>query len=244
MSDRGESHRLVFFCGQKNCMAIILTDLDDAIEYLNTLYNFSSTPPSSGEEDYMVWTSLFNVAINTWEHEEGMLWNELFVKLADAADGDKTTDGGNSYDCPTLFRFPASGYVWLGTGTNKTAYKIIKPQDLQAYENNKGNWCYFLMDASPTLEFNPNLTITPGLTINYALYKKASSVTTGASTFEMKDPMYAVYYALAELKKEEGNVGELQIASQKLDSMKTINEMPSWLEEYSLTNPMDSGFGY
>lgn len=224
-------------------MAVVISDLDDFISYVNTLYNTSATPPTSGDEDYTVWTSIANIAVNTWENEEGMLWGELFTKLADAADGDKTTDGGNSYDCPTLFRFPAGGYVWIGSNTSKTPYKIIKPQDLQLYENDTGNWCYFLRDATPTLEFNPNLTIASEQTINYALYKKATALTTGASTFEMADPMFAVYFTLAELKREEGNQGELQMTSEKLNAMKTLNEMPSWLEEYNLINRTEAGFG-
>ena len=224
-------------------MAVVIEDLDDYISYLNTLYNFSSSAPSQGEEDYSVWTALANIAVNVWENVEGILWSELFTKLQDAADGDKTTDGGNSYDCPTLFRFPAGGYIWLGSNTNKTPYKIIKPQDLQLYENDKGNWCYFLRDSTPTLEFNPNLTIPSGQTINYALYKKATKLTTGSSVFEMGDPLFAVYYALAELKKEEGNSGELQMVSEKLNAMETFNEMPAWLEEYNLINRTEPGFG-
>lgn len=226
-------------------MAIILTDLDDFVDYVNTLYNSSSTPPASGEEDYTVWTSLANIAVSIWENEEGMLWNELFVKLADAATGDKTTAVGDlSYVVPTDFRFPASGYVWLGSNTNKTAYKIIKAEELQLHENDLGNWCYFLLDGSPTLEFNPNLTFTSAQTISYSYYKKATKLTTGASTFEMSDPMFAVYFALAELKKEEGNAQELQTASQKLDSMKTLNIMPSWYQADQLVNKTDIGFGY
>ena len=94
-------------------IAQITSTLTDFITYLNTLYNGSSSAPASGDEDYTVWTSLANIAINTWEHDEGMLWNELFVKLADAPDGDKTTSASDySYAVPTLFRFPASGYVW------------------------------------------------------------------------------------------------------------------------------------
>lgn len=224
-------------------MATVISDLDDVISFVNTLYNNNSTPPAEGEEDYTVWTSIANAAINIWENEEGMLWETLFVKLADAPDGDKTTDGVTSYDCPTLFSFPVSGYVWLGTGTNKTAYKVIKPQDVQLYENDTTNWCYFLQDGSPTLEFNPNLTISSGQTINYAYYKKASSVSTGTDTFDMKDPMFVVYFILSQLKIEEGNDAELAISTQKLEAMKTKNEMPSWFQEYSLTNKTDIGFG-
>jgi hypothetical protein len=223
-------------------MAKVIPDLDSAISYINFIYNASSSPPTSGDEDYLVWTGLINLSVNVWESEEGILWNELFVKLADASDGDKTTNGSNSYDCPTLFSFPACGYVWLGTGTNKTAYKVIKQEEKQLYENDSSNWCYFLMDSTPTLEFNPNLIITSGQTINYEYYKKATKLSAGADTFEMSDPMFAVYYALSELKKEEGNQSEVAMATQKLDAMKTKNIMPSFFQEDSLNKNLNSGF--
>lgn len=226
-------------------MAQVITDLDDAIDYINVLYNNSSTAPSSTEEDYLVWKSMINVSVSSWENEEGMLWNELFVKLSDAPDGDTTTSAGDySYAVPTLFRFPASGYVWVGSGTNKTAFKIIKQQDLQLYENNRENWCYFLMDGSPTLEFNPNLTITGGYTISYNYYKKASTLTTGSSTFEMSDPMFSVFYVLSELKKEEGNSFEVQMMNNKMEAMKLRNIMPTWQQDDTFSNQTEPGFGY
>lgn len=221
----------------------IITDLDDAIEFVNTLFEGDSTPPVSGEEDYEAWTSLLNVAVNIWEMEEGQMWKELFVKLADAPDGDKTTDGTTSYSCPTLFHLPASGYVWVGSGTNKTAYKVISQENVQLYENNSENWCYFLMDGSPTLEFNPNLTLSTGDTISYNYYKYASKLTTGSSAFEMSDPMFAVYYALSELKKDEGDTSALTIATQKLEAMKTKNISPAWFQEDSLIDGLQEGMG-
>jgi hypothetical protein len=226
-------------------MAKTIETLDDFMEILSALYNASSTEPESGEEDYSVWTYLANIAVNIWENEEGILWNELFVKLADASTGDKTTSAGDySYAVPTDFRFPASGIVWLGSGTSKTAVKVIKQEEVQLNDNNSDRWCYFLLDGSPTLEFNPNLTITGGETISYNYYKNASKLTTGSSTFEMSDPMFAVYYALAELKKEEGNSGELQITSQKLDAMKSRNDMSAWFQQDQLINKQTSGFGW
>lgn len=225
-------------------MANVITDLDSFVDYVNTLYNTSSTAPTSGEEDYTVWTSLANVAVNVWENEEGYLWRELFVKLADAADGDKTTSAGDySYDVPTNFRYPASAYVWIGSGTDKTAVKVIKQEEVQLYENNNELWCYFLLDGSPTLEFNPNMNINGGYTISYNYYKYATKLTTGSSTFEMSDPMFAVYFALSELKKEEGNAGELAMASQKFEAMKTKNTMPTWFQEDSFSTSPSSGFG-
>ena len=225
-------------------MAVVISDLDSAIGYINTLYESDATAPSSGDEDYTVWTALINIAVNLWEQEEGMLWNELFVKLADAADGDKTTGAGdNSYDVPTDFKLPASGYVWLGSGTNKTVLKVIKQQDLTLHENDTGHWCYFLMDGSPTLEINPNITVVAGYTINYNYYKSATKLTEGSDTFDMSDPMFAVYYTLSELKKEEGDASPLVIAEQKLEAMKTKNIMPTWFQEDKLDKPTDKGFG-
>src|SRR3990167_8079374 len=224
-------------------MTQVISTLTNAIAYLNSLFEADSTVPASTEEDYLVWTDLFNIAVNLWENEEGVLWKELFVKLADAATGDKTTAASDwSYAVPTDFRFPASAYVWVGSGTNKTAYKVIKQEEVQLFENNSGNWCYFLMDASPTLEFNPNATIEASKTISYMYYKKASKLTTGADTFEMSDPMFAVFYALAELKKEEGDPTANQIVTQKMEAMKTRNFTPAYFQEDNLMNKTESGF--
>jgi hypothetical protein len=218
-------------------MAKVIEDLDDFVEYVNTLYNASSTPPVSGEEDYTVWTNLANIAVSIWENEEGMLWNELFVKLEDAADGDKATSSDeSSYVVPSDFKFPASGYVWI----DSEAYQVIKQSDVQLFEDDTNPWCYFLMDGTPTLEFNPNLSLPAG-TLSYNYYKNANKLTTGASTFDMSDPMFAVYYVLAELKKEEGNSGELTLASQKLTAMKTRNDMIAWNQPDTL---LDSGSGF
>uniref|UniRef100_A0A6M3IGL7 Uncharacterized protein n=1 Tax=viral metagenome TaxID=1070528 RepID=A0A6M3IGL7_9ZZZZ len=225
-------------------MAKIISDLDDSIDFINTLLELDSTAPSEGDEDYTVWMNLLNVAVNLWEWEEGMLWKELYVQLSDAADGDKTTEADTyEYDCPTDFRFPNSSFVWLGTGTNKTAYKVIDITDLQLYENNKGNWCYFIVGATSTLNFNPNLTVEAGDTISYNYYKDATALTTGADTFDMADPMFAVYYALAELTKEEGNAEALNIAAQKLEAMKTKNVMPYPNQQATSLNPVGEGFG-
>lgn len=226
-------------------MAKVITNLTDAISQLNYLYEGDSTAPASGEEDYTVWMGLMNTAINIWENEEGVRWKELFTSRANDSSGGvaTTTAGTYSYATPTAFRYPASGYVWTGSGDNKTAFKVIKQEDVQLYENSSGNWCYFLMDTSPTLEFNPNCTLRTGDTISYNYYKNATALASGSSTFEMSDPMFAIYYALSELKKEEGDTSALTIATQKLEAMKTRNYEPSDWEEYSLRPRTFAGFG-
>jgi hypothetical protein len=227
-------------------MAKVISTVSDAIDYINTLYESDATAPTSGDEDFTVWLSLLNVAVNIWEMEEGILWRELFSKLSSASDGSKTTVASTtSYSVPSDFRFPASGFVWLGSGTNKTAYKVIAQENVQTMENDSSRWCYFMMDTSPTLEFNPNLasTIPAGYTISYNYYKNASKLTAGASTFEMSDPLFAVYYALSELRREEGDTTSQQIATQKLEAMKTRNYAPAWLQEDTAFSPHDAGFG-
>lgn len=225
-------------------MTKVISTLDNAISYLNALYEADSTSPTSTDEDYLVWTSYFNLAINLWEMEEGMLWKELFVKLADASDGTKTTTANTfTYSVPSDFKFPASGYVWIGTAPNATAFRVLRQEEVQLFQNDTGNWCYFLMDTTPTLEINPLVNLKTGSTISYMYYKNASKLSSGSDTFEMSDPMFAVYYALAELKKEEGDATANAIATQKLEAMRTKNMMPSWFQPSRVENFTDSGFG-
>ena len=219
-------------------MAQVISNLTNAISYINTLLELDSSPPTSGDEDYTVWMNLLNVAINLWENEEGVLWKELFADLTTASDGEKTTVAGQyAYDLPTNFKFLNSGIVWV----DDTPFTVIKIEDLQLYDQNLGNWVYF---TQTHMNFNPNLTITGGSTIKYNYYKDATALSTGASTFEMSDPMFAVYYAVAELTKEEGNAQALTISTQKLEAMKTKNEMTAIHQENSITNPVGDGFGY
>lgn len=225
---------------------LIVSSVVDYMKFLNTLYNGSSTPPTSGEEDYLVWLNLANTAINVWENEEGTLWNELFIHLSDSSvedeDGSRETIADTySYSVPFDFKFSASTYVWIGP--SKIPYKVIQQVDSQLYANDTGNWCYFLFAATPTLEFNPNCQLPAGQVIEYDYYKYAEKLTGDSSEFEMSDPMFAVYYSLAELKKEEGNSGELQMASQKLEAMKTRNGMVPWYQEDQLHNFDGGGFG-
>lgn len=224
-------------------MAKVISNLDDCIEYINSIYEADSSAPTSGDEDFTVWTSILNIAVNLWENETGMLWKELFVKLSDATTGDKTTTTARSYDVPDDFRFPASGIVWIGSGSTKTAYKVINIEDLTLYENNSDNWCYFVLGGTPSLEFNPNCSLASGATINYAYYKNATKLSTGTDELEMSDPMFAVFYALSELRRDEGDASSGQIATQKLEAMKTKNTLPTWHQEYSLLNNTSDGFG-
>jgi hypothetical protein len=112
-------------------------------------------------------------------------------------------------------------------------------------DDTSGKWCYFTGNTSTgyDLNFNPGLTLTTGDTIAYEYYKTASAVSTGTDKFEMSDPMFAVYYALAELKKDEGDTSGFTVATQKLEAMKTLNNMTAEYNEETFLNPLDTGFG-
>ena len=99
------------------------------------------------------------------------------------------------------------------------------------------------MDGTPALEFNPNCTLPDAYAIAYNCYKFATAVSATTDTFEMRDPMFAVYYALSELKKEEGDVSALSLATQKLEGMKTKNIMPTWWESETFVPKTTPGFG-
>jgi hypothetical protein len=221
-------------------MAQVCKNLTDCVKHLNTLYNSSSTPPNAGEEDYLIWTDLINIAVDNWEGEEGMMWKELFKTLAAASDGDKVTTTTTSYALPTNFNFPNSAYVWLGDGTNRTPYKVIRIEEVGLYPNDIGKWCYF---TTSTLEFNPNLSISAGQTISYNYYAHATAVSAGADVLEMSSPMYAVYYALSELKKEEGDISAAALANGNMEAMKTQNFMTADFQSNDTKNPIGSGFG-
>jgi hypothetical protein len=228
-------------------MTAVISTLANAITYLNGLYEQDSTDPTSGDESYALWTALFNIAIGIWENEEGMLWRELYVSLADATDGDKTISASTwDYDCPTDFRFVVGKVRLVSPSGVSSYYEVIPPTDVSLYDDNSGRWCYFTgnVNTGYDLHFNPDLNLTTGDTIAYEYYKNASTLSSPTDKFEMADPMFAVFYALSELKKDEGDTSALSIASQKLESMKTKNIMPAHWQESSLMNKTDDGFGY
>ena len=227
-------------------MSQIIKTLSEAITYLNSLYEQDSTPPTVGSDDYTVWTGLLNIAISIWENEEGVLWRELYTTLADAADGDKTITASKwDYDCPSNFNFVVGKVRLVSPSGVSTYYEVLPTSDVSLYDDNSGQWCYFTGNASTgyKLHFNPDLTLTTGYTIVYEYYKTATKLSSGTDTFEMADPMFAVFYALSELKKDEGDTSALSIATQKLEAMKTKNIMPSLYQDTSLRNRTEDGFG-
>lgn len=206
--------------------------LQESLEELHVLLVKDTDYPASGEEDYDVRKALLQSAVRVWGSEEGVLWNELYTTVPAAATGDKTTVNGTaSYTLPTDFRFPI-GRLRLAFGGTSTYYEMISGGDVQHFDNEGGtNFWYITGNAKAgrTLTIKP--TPTTASTI-YLEYYKDPTVPTGASSvFEMSDPQFAIYWALAELVSEEdpGLSGEYrQIALNKLSAMKIANDSMTW----------------
>lgn len=194
----------------------------DIINAIYALYETDTTNWSETDEEYLAARQYCNLAINRWEHYDNTEWKELWVKLSSASDGDKITDGTNSYDCPSNFVRPSS---WVRIGT--TVYEVIPQEKIARMVDSKDNYCYFTGNPKDgyDLNFNANLTISTGDTIYYEYYKTASKFTTTTSTTEMVDPYFIVYFALARFIKNDGddNLEELQEADAKLEQMRVMN---------------------
>jgi len=226
-----------------------LTAIQQAI---HTLYEGDTDVPSSSEEDYSVRTRLINAAINRWEKEDGVLWNELWVKLSDAADGDTTTaDGTLSYDCPSDFHMPG-GYVRLvDANGSSTYYMVYPPHKAQLFDNEDKKVCWF--DGNPSSGYDLNFLDDPdgSYTISYEYYKLADSLSSGTDIPEMGDPYFIVYFVLSRLYEIDGQMANATKAFQESESrlaqMKARNMQMGWyqdsrIEDWDLEQGV-SGFG-
>jgi hypothetical protein len=222
--------------------------LDEFQSRVHALYEQDSDSPSSGEEDYTVRTTLANDAINVWETENGVLWNELFTTLDDASDGDTTTTADTSaYDAPSDFKFPV-GFVKITDASTggETFYEQIRPED-SGLDWDEGDKFYYVT-GNKSSGYKIHLNPTPDSTgdeIDYEYYKEASELSATTDEFEMSDPGFAVYWTLNKLQAEEGRGGmALQVAMEKLRGMKTKNMMTGFNQDKHLSGYYtETGFG-
>lgn len=223
--------------------------LDQLQEAIHTLYEGDTDTPTSSDDDYSVRTNLINAGINRWEHEDGMLWNELFVKLADASDGDKTTTADTtSYDCPTDFAFPG-GYVRLYTTAGQsTYYSVIEPGKAQLLDNQDKNVCWFEGDPQNGYDLKFLDTHDASQTISYEYYKSADTLSSGSDVAEIKDPYFLVYYVVSRLYELDNRITLSQKAfqegEQRMSQMRSRNMQPGWYQDSRLEDlDNESGIG-
>jgi hypothetical protein len=206
--------------------------------------------PTAGDDEYTLRTELLSDVIDSWNGEEGILWNELFVQLSTSATGDKTILAATtSYDCPTDFSF-LGGVVELTNGSTTTRVDVIKPQDAGLYTTSDQK-CYITGNANTGFQINFTFQPTVGDTINYPYYKTPLKPSSAGDIIEMSDPTFAVQSVL-QILLEHAGAGDranlaLAKASAKLQSMRTKNIMPTWYESSAIPDRDysngDVGFG-
>lgn len=201
--------------------------LSDAQTILHTLYEGDTDVPTSSDDDYTVRTRLFNAAIGLWEQELPD-WRELRKTLASAATGTKTTTASTSaYATPTDFIRPLGWLRVTDSSGTESYYEYMDIQKVQIFDNDTTSKFYYVT-GSANSGFYVNIHPTPdtsSLTISYEYYKTAASLSSGTDKFEMSDPYYAIYFALARLKAQDGedNVEEMLQIKDRLDRMKVNN---------------------
>jgi hypothetical protein len=215
---------------------------ENIIDIVYSLYETDTEGWDATSSEYLSARNYCNAAIVRWENYMNTTWRELWTTLTAAADGDKALVAGDySYDCPTNFKRPSS---WVRTGS--TFWTVISPEQVGKMANSSENFCYFTgsVKGGFGLNFNPNVTLTTGETIYYEYYKTATQFTTTASTTEIPDPYFIVYFVLARFLKNDGEdfSDEANQAEEILDNLRTVNltglfSVPDPIEDLS------EGFG-
>lgn len=202
---------------------------------IHAIYSGDSNTPDSTSGEWAVRLIYLISAINAWDTEKGILWNELYTLLSDASDGTKTVSASTlSYATPTDFRFLA-GYVETYTSTDqRTKWKVIKPEEAALYagqSNPSLSEGYVYVTGNKKDGFNINFSSQPTVddTIEYPYYKDAFEPSSGSDVIEMSDPYFAIYFALSKLHEQDGEGDRatfaMSQAESKLESMKNLNAM-------------------
>lgn len=205
--------------------------------------------PISGDEEYIIRLELIKDAVQVWEKDDGngTKWKELFTNLFLASDGDKLTVAGtSSYSCPTDF-VDTIGYLTIGAGNNTVYYQRIEPYLAKEYQSARKDAFYISGNKKSGYKINlvNNIPAEDGLEINYDYYKSATLPTLDTDILEMDDDQFAVYWALAELVKDEDQTLSSQyasIATQKLDAMRLRNQLTDPYQDNIISDSF-RGFG-
>ncbi len=232
------------FCWEDKMAALSENDI---IDIVYSLYETDTTNWSVTDEEYLAARKWANVAIRRWEFYDNTKWRELFVTLTDAADGTKTlTASTYAYACPTNMRSPAS---WVRTleGSNVTFWKVIGSEQSASYANSNDKVCWFTgsLKAGFKVNFNSNVTLTTGHTIEYEYYKTATLFAAITDTTEVPDPYFIVYFILARFLKNDGedNTEELQESDDRLETMRVANMSGVFGVPDDIDNTINIGFG-
>lgn len=195
-------------------------------------------------DEYTLARGILNVGVSRWEGYEDTPWRELRTKLSSAADGDKTATTGFIYDCPTNFMSPG-GWVRTVSGTVNRYWTVVPPEKVSSLANSTDDYCYFLGDEANgyTLNFNPNITMPVGDTIEYEYYRKAATTAATTDKVEMSDPYFLSYFIASHLGEDGIDQDKFTIAEARLGQMQTKNMSGVFGVPNEIENPNDFSFG-
>lgn len=184
---------------------------EQILQKVHRRYEGSTDYPESGDSDYDLRLALLGDGVEAWA-DENYPWVELYVTLADAATGDKTTDGTAVIDCPTDFLRPATmlkiGNTYYSFQRKEKTINTLR-QDSSAY--------YFTVVGSPgSKDIHVNPTPESGLTISYGYIKSATRPTTGSDIPQVPRPDYLTYYILAALYEQDYRNDMVNFYEQKM----------------------------
>lgn len=207
--------------------------------YLHSLYQGDGDTPTSSSDEWLHRRNLGHAAVAMWEQEPGMLWDELWSNLSDSATGDKTaTTSTLVYDMPDDYSFLGAYVRTTNAAGQHTYYEVIKPEKAELYKNASIVACYVTGNESSGFKLNFCVQPAVGDTINYPYYKKATAPTATTDVFQMRDPWFAVYFALAKLHEFDGDGDRANVsyamATERLRSMKIKNSMLPHYQENSV----------
>lgn len=212
-------------------MALVSYTEADLQEAIHAIYEGDNDTPDSADDEYLYRRILMNVAVNRWENDKGVLWNELWTDTAtDSTGADLSISSGDTvYETPTNFRFPG-GFVKIMDGTSSIqTIALLKPEQAQNIEAGvnfvyvKGNY----KDGHKIVLPSGVASTYDGKTLKYDFYKRATKFDSTDDVPEMADPMYIVHNVCAELFKSDNNVtlytAHQNEAEERLKQMEILN---------------------
>jgi len=214
-------------------MAVAPMDEADIIEQIYSAYENDDDTWSATTSEYLTARNFTTAAIKRWANLEGVNWDELFTKLADAGDGDKTVTADDyEYDCPTDMNLSPqpNDYVRIeNSGGASSYFKVIPLVKVQQIDDISDKLCW--ITGNPKLGYvlniNSGVNLSTGDTIQYEYYRNPTYFTAIDSVTEMANPMFIVHHVLWRLYKNDGLLTEareeLQMAEDLLDEMKANN---------------------
>lgn len=215
--------------------------IEAAINATHLLSQGNTDYPTSGDDDFSLYLGYLNNAINIWQHQEGIAWNEL----SDVATG-TIASGDATYDLPANFALPA-GQLLIGSSQYQYS-TVAENRQLNQYDASYPHFTITGAAGAKTLTLYP----TPGDDLNgetYYLpyYKEATTYSTGEETtpLEMADPYYAIHYAVGMIMLEDNPQvasTHINLANQKLNAMRIANDVKP-PGTYEVLSDTTRGFG-